>query len=90
MPRAIKNEQHFATTRRRLTHARKRLIAGQLPRFRALSPTPPADRFPRGYRVHPTPTGQNAHSESATRVTPPKKNEFEKQTHLKVTLECKA
>ena len=50
----------------------------------------PYHRLHRVYRFDPTPTGQNAHSESAARVTPPKKNEFEKQTHVKATLQSAA
>ena len=44
------------------------------------------DRRP--FRFHPTPSGKTANSKIATRVAP-KKNEFEKQTHAKVTLKCR-
>ena len=89
MPRAVKDHQRLAVVRQRGTHARKRLNAGQTPRFCALSSPLPGHRFRRVYRFHPTPTGQNAQSESAIQVTPPQKNSFEKQTHLKVTLQCR-
>ena len=73
MPEALKKQQHLATPRKRLTHARKRLTAGQTPRFCAFSSPLPGHRFHRVFRFHPTPTRQTVDSESATRVTPPKK-----------------
>ena len=80
--------QKPVTHTQRLAAGRKRRNSGQTWRNCAPPPLPPAHRLHRVYRFHPTPSRQTGLLESATSVTPTRKNPREKQTHLKVTLQC--
>lgn len=65
----------------------RRLTAGQTGHFRTRSSPIPGRRFHISCRFHAAPSSKTAHSESATTVTPPRKNSFGKQTHPKVPLQ---